>query len=282
MENFLYTNKTINDRELLLYYVNRAGSGEVNVDFDIDRSNLYPYCVIHYVIKGSGHVIYGDKDYFIKQGDMFLLNAYECHHYFTDRDNLLELDWLEFAGGDCVKLITAILKNCGPIIRSPYSEKNNKYLLKIFNIIKSNRESNEFLISKIIYSMLINLLYINKNNTINNYPCSSLVNISKVVYFIDNNINKNINIESLAKISCYSPTYFAKLFYKVIGNTPMNYVLGKRINKSKEYLSRTAISVEQISEMVGFCSSSHFIRSFKRFEGLTPAEYRKQSLMFSS
>lgn len=281
MEKFLYINKLINNRELLLYYVNRAGYGKVNVDFNIERSNLYPNCVIHYVIKGSGHVIYGGKDYSIKQGNMFILNAFEGHRYFTDKDNLLEISWLEFAGGDSEKLITAILRNCGPIIMAPYSQRINKYLLRIFKIIKNNKQDNEFLISKIIYSILLNLLYMNKNNS-SNFPISRLADISKVTYFIDNNLGQNINIQKLASISCYSPTYFAKLFHKVMGNTPMNYVLVKRINESKELLSKTSISSEQIAQILGFCSSSHFIKSFKKVEGLTPAEYRRHSLMFLS
>jgi len=60
----------------------------------------------------------------------------------------------------------------------------------------------------------------------------------------------------------------------------MNYVLGKRINKAKEFLSKSSVTVEQLAQILGFSSPSHFIRRFKKLEGLTPSEYRKQSLMF--
>jgi len=280
MERFSYINNSVTDRDLILYYVNRAGSGEVKSNFNIERGKLYPYCVIHYVTKGFGHVTCRGKDYDISQGDLFILNAYEGHHYFTDKDNLLELNWIEFAGGDAVKLITAILKNGEPIIKSLENENINSALNDIFKLIKENNRDNEFLISKIIYSMLLNLLYMNKIDIHNNSSHSGLENISKVIYFIENNLGESISILMLSRICAYSPTYFAKLFYKIMGNTPMNYVLGKRINKAKEFLSKSSVTVEHLAQILGFSSPSHFIRRFKKLEGLTPSEYRKQSLMF--
>ena len=200
METFSYINKSVNDNNSLLYYVSRAGSGEVKSDFNIKRNNLYPYCVVHYVAKGSGHVIYRDKDNNISQGDLFILNAYEKHNYFTDKDNLLQLQWVEFAGGDCVKLITSILKNDEFIIKTPDSKKINESLYEIFNIIKENNDGNQFSIFKIIYSMLLNLLYMNRNNSNNRFFNSSLNNISKAIYFIDNNLGEHIDIEMLLGI----------------------------------------------------------------------------------
>jgi AraC-like DNA-binding protein len=280
MERFSFVNKSINDRDLLLYYINRAGRGQVKNDFNIKRNNIYPYCVIHYVLKGSGHVITQDKNYTLEQGDLFLLNAYEDHQYFTDKDNLLELQWIEFAGGDAVKLLTAILKNGESIIKYPDSEKIRESLCEIFDVIKENAENNEFAISKMIYSMLLELLILNRTKNINNFPISSLDNISKAIYFIENNLGENLNLDLLSKICCYSNTYFAKLFCNIMGTPPMNYIMGKRINKAKELLSKSSDPVEQISRNLGFSSPSHFIRCFKKIEGLTPAEYRKQSLMF--
>jgi len=282
MVKFTYINKLINDSDLLLYYVNRAGCGEVIPDFNIERSNLYPYCVVHYVAKGCGHVIYRGRDYPIGQGDLFILNAYEAHQYFTDKDNLLEREWIEFAGGDSVRLLGAFLKSENSIINSHDRKKIHSSMHEVFKLIIENNMDNDFLISKIIYSMLLNLLYMNKTISNNNMAPSSLTNISKVIYFIDNNLGGSIDIKILSRICCYSPTYFSKLFYKVIGNTPMNYVLGKRINKAKEFLSKGSIPVEQLSQILGFSSPSHFIRCFKKLEGLTPSEYRKQSFMFRS
>jgi AraC family transcriptional regulator len=282
MDNFSYINKSVNDRDLLLYYINRAGSSEVKSDFYITRDNRYPYCVIHYVFKGSGHVIHKGRDYSIKQGDLFILNAYDGHSYFTDKENLLGLKWIEFGGADSLKLITAILKIGKPIISAPDSKKIDNYLHEIFEIIKGNEEEKGFLISKVIYLMLLDMLKVNKAKEKVSFSPSSLTNISKVIYYIENNLGESIDIEKLSGICCYSPTYFAKLFFKVMGNTPMNYVLGKRINKAKELLNASGISVERLSRVMGFSSPSHFIRSFKKQEGVTPAEFRKQSLMFKN
>lgn len=280
MKEFYYLNQKIMIDDNLLYYINRAGRSTVDSSFNIKRNKLYPYNVIHYVSKGSGTIIYKKKEYTVKKGQLFILNAYEEHQYMTDADDLLVLNWIEFAGGDSVKIVNSILNDQLIIIDEPYSDKVNRYMLRIFALINNNLEQNNILISKLLYSILLNLLRLNISNKHKEISEGRLINIKRTMEYIENHLHEDLNIEQLSKISNYSAAYFARLFHKVTGVTPAQYILNRRINEAKKILSNSDESIYVISDKLGFCSASHFIKNFKKAEGLTPAEYRKQSLLF--
>ena len=54
----------------------------------------------------------------------------------------------------------------------------------------------------------------------------------------------------------------------------MEYIAKRRIQTAKELLSTTNMSIEAISEKVGFCSGSYFTKLFSRYEGMTPTQFR--------
>lgn len=61
MERFQYINSDFIGYDELIYRINRAGISKVDEDFIIERNSSYPYCVLHYVVKGLGEVVYKDK-----------------------------------------------------------------------------------------------------------------------------------------------------------------------------------------------------------------------------
>lgn len=61
------------------------------------------------------------------------------------------------------------------------------------------------------------------------------------------------------------------------GCSPISYLLDRRIGESKRLLENSNISIRQISQQMGFSSSSYFSQSFRRYTGFSPAEYRRQT-----
>lgn len=83
---------------------------------------------------------------------------------------------------------------------------------------------------------------------------------------------------SLAKVAEYvglNEKYFTNKFTKEAGETFSSYLTGLRIQKAKELLRTTTFKVYEIAEMVGYHNTEHFNRTFKKLNGVSPAQYRK-------
>lgn len=94
--------------------------------------------------------------------------------------------------------------------------------------------------------------------------------------YIDGHFKENITLDMLAELSHVNKYYMVHSFSREYGISPINYLISRRIEESKYLLSDTDHSLSQISHMLGFSSPSYFSQSFRKLEGISPMEYRKQ------
>ncbi|MEO1773237.1 AraC family transcriptional regulator [Candidatus Enterococcus ferrettii] len=99
--------------------------------------------------------------------------------------------------------------------------------------------------------------------------------IMKLLNYIDDNLDKPLKIQDLAKFSNYSPSHFMAFFRKNVGMTCIDYIQSLRIKKAEEYLRYSENTITDIALKVGFNSPSSFNRLFKAKRGLSPREYRR-------
>ena len=96
------------------------------------------------------------------------------------------------------------------------------------------------------------------------------------VEYLENHYNDcNLNIQQLANVSGVSEVYFRKMFTEIYGIPPKKYINLIRITKAKELLLSDEISMQQISEEVGFHDVYSFCKAFRKANDCTPTEYRK-------
>jgi AraC-like DNA-binding protein len=92
--------------------------------------------------------------------------------------------------------------------------------------------------------------------------------------YIAEHLAEPLSLKKVAKIAGFAPSHFARLFKQEERVPFSDYVRALRIERAKQLLGSTALSVEQIQRLVGFRARTHFHRAFKRAEGITPAEFR--------
>ena len=95
------------------------------------------------------------------------------------------------------------------------------------------------------------------------------------VSYIETHPAETITMKEMAILCHLSESYFSRLFSKEMGENFGNYVSRLKINLSKDFLRNSNLSVSQIAKSVGYQDTSHYIRVFKRFEGVTPTIYRQ-------
>jgi AraC-like DNA-binding protein len=94
--------------------------------------------------------------------------------------------------------------------------------------------------------------------------------------FIDHNFDKELNLQLLSHIRFTSKFHLLRLFKKYYGQTPKQYLIEKRIEKSKDYL-KNGMSVTETCFAIGFEAPSSFSTLFKCRTGVTPTEFQKKA-----
>jgi len=98
--------------------------------------------------------------------------------------------------------------------------------------------------------------------------------IHKTIEYIYTNIHTRITLEELADNANLSASHLSRLFKKEIGMSVSEYIRSMKIERAKNLLKYSEYSYIDISNYLAFDSQSHFIKTFKTYEGVTPKKYR--------
>lgn len=92
--------------------------------------------------------------------------------------------------------------------------------------------------------------------------------------YIENNLSKDITLETAAEKLNVSSFYLSKLFKKEKGENFISYLTNLRLNKAKELLHNKSLIIKEITAAVGYNDQNYFSKLFKNKFGMTPTEYR--------
>ena len=95
-----------------------------------------------------------------------------------------------------------------------------------------------------------------------------------IIKFVQDNYSDiNLNVSSIAQHFGVSVSYISRYFKKHYSINLLDYIHSVRIEKAKYLMKKGNYTVEEIAHMVGYYSSVSFIRSFKKYEKITPGQY---------
>ena len=98
----------------------------------------------------------------------------------------------------------------------------------------------------------------------------------RAINYFNEHYTESITLDALSRELFASKTTLIYNFKKYTNCSPMEFLLTVRLTKAKEQLVNTKKSVEEISRSCGFSSANYFGLIFKKKEGISPSEYRKQ------
>ncbi|HKY43375.1 MAG TPA: helix-turn-helix domain-containing protein [Pyrinomonadaceae bacterium] len=99
--------------------------------------------------------------------------------------------------------------------------------------------------------------------------------IRRSVELMHTQLDQDLTLKELAAASYLSPFHFSRLFKKLTGASPHNYLAGIRAARAQLLLAETDLSVTEVGARVGYLSGSHFTKAFRLATGATPREFRK-------
>lgn len=228
-----------------------------------------------YTLSGRAFLHYRGKKYQIKSGDVFFINCRYQHVYGTDSKENWAFKFIHFYGNNSDEMYETIYEMYGALIRG----KMNNPIIETINKLESlTKQRAKYLESQTmagiakLFAEIIQLSAIRLGEIKNNKPNKI---VDRAIRYIEKNYHTHIMLNDVAKASCASKYHFSRIFKRIMGSSPYTYLINYRINIAKEKLKQTSKSVAEIAVETGFESPSHFIKTFRSIEGVTPYNFRK-------
>jgi two-component system response regulator YesN len=97
---------------------------------------------------------------------------------------------------------------------------------------------------------------------------------SEILDYIHEHYNEELSIEYFAGLLNMSNGHFSRTFKEEVGEKYVEYSAKYRLKKAKQFLLETDMKIDDIALMIGYWGRNSFIRTFRKYEGITPAKYR--------
>ncbi|WP_164689892.1 AraC family transcriptional regulator [Luxibacter massiliensis] len=225
------------------------------------------------------------KEYIIRRGDIALINMFDPHTLVYNKNTYYE----RFSMSIDPSLLLSF--------NTPYSNlldiftKENshypifhvdgkcfdKYLTLLHQFDQQKPAHGQDIYEKALLHQLASYLYSDCYDGIHfdNTDSRHVAMIAELVDFINTHLDENLSLDRLAQEVNYSEYYICRIFKKVTKYTLTNYIVEKRIEKATHYLKGT-LSIHKVAENVGFNNYSYFYKTFFKYMGFSPQEYRKR------
>ena len=227
-----------------------------------DNRQGSPMNYIAYMLKGNAKIVSNHKTVNVNGGDVFFIPvnlSYQSYWYGNDEIEFLSFGFLNIESKDNLNFNLQTV-DCG----NPLKE--------VILTIPTEGSALSCETLSIFYGVMSKLIHYLKQNQ----PISKkdeIVNTAKKYI----SVHTDCSVSEVAQ-SCYiSEPYLYLIFKEKVGCTPNEYRLKIKCRKGIEYLLTTDKTVEEISNLIGLSSASHFRRILKSHTGLTPKEVRKSS-----
>lgn len=102
--------------------------------------------------------------------------------------------------------------------------------------------------------------------------------IEPALAYVYEHYKEDIHVSALARSCSMSESYFRKVFLRIMGQTPLDYINAYRIHRAMNLLRTSSDSIQSIASRAGFSSIAAFNRNFKQFSGMSPSAWRRSRL----
>jgi AraC-like DNA-binding protein len=269
------------------------GFDQLDHKWDFDNV-ISPFSRMYYITSGEAKVYHNDEVFYLKPNHMYLIPSHTYSRYKCDLyHEQYYISFLEeVANGLSIysfkKFIYEIkatereltyfkrLLEINPgrtLVNNDPKIYDNKPTLYNFKIKNDSLNSSKYLESQGILSVLFSKFIEDFSQKEKVFTKS---NIEKAFVYISENLHTKLTVEDLAAYCNLNKDHFSRSFNQNFGMRPIKYIQSRRIQRAQLLLLTTSDSLKVIAEKVGIENMSYFIRTFKKFTGKTPNEFRQE------
>lgn len=227
------------------------------------------YFIFEYIKSGKGYLEISGKEYTLTADCIYIIKPGAAkHRYGADKKDPYEKIWINFFSD----FFTDILNAFGLLEEVVFENTNCGELFEqLITLGKEHSDNDEIYLtaSEILFKIVLNLVKSHQQKLL-----SPTANIIKEC--LDRSLYRKITIEDLAQEINISKSQMCREFKKYFSTTPYQYLIDKRINIAKNLLTRTTLSIKEISNTLCFVDEYYFSNAFKKKIGISPRAYRKK------
>ncbi|MBR1414759.1 MAG: AraC family transcriptional regulator [Prevotella sp.] len=244
--------------------------------FDLKKGRVLPEYQLLYITEGEG--IFHSKtvpEAKLKEGDFFLLFPGEWHSYHPTGPRGWKKYWIGFRGHNMDDRVRAgFLSPTKPIYHVGFSESIVRLYKNAFDSAIAEEAYTQQVMAGIV-NLLIGLMYSKERNIeLQNRSQAHVDLINRARLRIREELESSLTIQQVAEDLGMSYSNFRKLFKEHTGLSPATYQQDLRLQRAKELLTTTDMSIKEIAYRLNFDSPDYFSSKFKIKTGRKPSDLR--------
>lgn len=260
---------------------------EYQIPRQLKSLHLHDCMEIGLILSGAGEFYIENKHYHFKAENIFLINKLEAHRAKTTSSTLSDSIFI-YIDNSLIDKYARLTSNVnllkltmlyGDNITNMFSDQKTSSIIKDIWAIYNSKETykNDIILAEVlkllihIYSKFHSYIERNEIDHADNYS------ILKAVDYINEHYTEKIYISDLSKICNFSQSYFSKKFKALLGKSPLDYVLSRRLKNSYILIRDKNMPASQAALLSGFDNYSNFLRKFKAEFNINPAELKKST-----
>ena len=149
-------------------------------------------------------------------------------------------------------------------------------LQRLLFLFTEDHPYKDFFIDNMLRELIVRILQTNERKI---YSADTLQlkednRLAYVVRYIRKHLHEPLDVESLSRKACLSPSHFHRVFKNELGVSPVEFINNERIKQAVSLLQDPQISIKEVYMSCGFESRSYFNRVFKSKQEITPGAYK--------
>ena len=238
------------------------------------RSGLVSYlCFL--VLEGEGSLTYDGRQYSLKLGDCVFTDCRKTYSHSTS-DCLWSLSWCHFYAPFMPAIYEKYKERGGlPVFHPEKPDSFQKIFVQLYELAASSDYIRDMRINESL-SALLTLLMQESWNPDHVAVSKKRMELAAVKAYMDEHYTQKLTLDDLEAQFFINKYYLLKIFKETYGMTISSYLISKRITRAKQLLRFTQMTIDEVGCAVGMDGAGYFSRMFKKAEGISPKEYRKQ------